>query len=263
MDPMSFQKTKDEDRFLKACRKQQGSWPSREKRGYSLNLNKRIEIENSEPIVDHSVSRDVSFSTDEISFLGTLLLDPNGERRNAVQPLSPLAHHVVKAEQPAKSEPAPSFAMEASKSGKKHSGSTSQRAPTKRKNKRSTWTPEEDKRLKEEVNLRANRRYYGMWKEIALSIGGKHTHKECHDRYTKNLDPNLNKGRWKREEDEHLRRLLSLPEMKSSNGEYKWPAIARRLKRCPKQVGLECIMMVVCIHKTISFVGSRTFSKQC
>ena len=236
MDPMSFHKTKDEDRFLKACRKQQNSWPSREKRGFALPLNKRIEIENSEPIVDHSVSRDVSFSTDEISFLGTLLLDPSGERRLAAHPLSPVSLHPVKSEHPIKKpQEIPQIEKTVKKSKVKQN---SQRPPTKRKNKRSTWTPEEDKRLKEEVNLRSNRRYYGMWKEIALSIGGKHTHKECHDRYTKNLDPNLNKGRWKREEDEHLRRLLSLPEMKSSNGDYKWPAIARKLKRCPKQVSL-------------------------
>lgn len=223
MDPMLFQK-----RYV------------REEQPYSNNTRQDIstEFHGSEPMVRPCTGSNVAFSNDEISFLGTLLLDDS--RFNISFP-EPRNHHSM------------DFSAQIKENIEPKGEATVRK---RRRNKRSTWTAEEDALLKREMTIRDNKRYYGMWKEIAASIGGKHTHKECHDRFTKNLDPKLNKGRWTIEEDQHFRSLLALPEMQTNIGDFKWPAIARKLKRCPKQVLIRLIQLVK------RLLGPGTFSEQ-
>lgn len=68
------------------------------------------------------------------------------------------------------------------------------------KNSRYTWTAEEDERLISLVNLHGPRK----WSVIAQALGTSKPAKQCRERYTNHLDPDIKKGDWTLEEDSHI-----------------------------------------------------------
>ena len=86
----------------------------------------------------------------------------------------------------------------------------------KRRNQR--FTPEEDKKLKRLVNNFGET----AWDDIAELMDGRNA-RQCHDRWTSYLSPNINKAPWTPEED---RRIVKLqPHFKG-----KWVEMSKRFK---------------------------------
>ncbi|KAL2517052.1 myb domain protein [Abeliophyllum distichum] len=88
------------------------------------------------------------------------------------------------------------------------------------------WTEEEDKQLTEVVQ-----RFKGRnWKKIAEYISGR-TDVQCLHRWQKVLNPEVVKGPWTKEEDEHIIELVR------KYGCRKWSVIAKSL---PGRIGKQC-----------------------
>lgn len=99
------------------------------------------------------------------------------------------------------------------------------RGPTRRSSQ-AGWTEEEDNQLIAVVK-KFNRR---NWKKIAESIPGR-TDVQCLHRWQKVLDPELVKGPWRKEEDDHIIELVE------KYGCKKWSVIAKSL---PGRIGKQC-----------------------
>ncbi|KAJ0229791.1 SANT/Myb domain-containing protein [Hirschfeldia incana] len=105
--------------------------------------------------------------------------------------------------------------------------------PTRRSTK-GGWTPEQDKLLMNGV-----RRYKGKnWKKIAECVPGRKdkrkTGVQCQHRWLKVLNPNLNKGPWRKEEDDLLSELVMVF---TENDKPKWSKISKQL---PGRIGKQC-----------------------
>ncbi|KAG2331015.1 hypothetical protein Bca52824_002195 [Brassica carinata] len=105
--------------------------------------------------------------------------------------------------------------------------------PTRRSTK-GGWTPEQDKLLMIGV-----RRYKGKnWKMIAECVPGRKdkrkTDVQCQHRWLKVLNPNLNKGPWRKEEDDLLSELVNVF---IENDKPKWSKISKQL---PGRIGKQC-----------------------
>ncbi|KAA8521131.1 hypothetical protein F0562_011716 [Nyssa sinensis] len=88
------------------------------------------------------------------------------------------------------------------------------------------WTEEEDNLLTEVV-----RKFNGRnWKKIAEIIPGR-TDVQCLHRWQKVLNPELVKGPWTKEEDDHILKLVE------KYGCKKWSVIAKSL---PGRIGKQC-----------------------
>ncbi|XP_071703522.1 transcription factor MYB3R-3-like [Rutidosis leptorrhynchoides] len=88
------------------------------------------------------------------------------------------------------------------------------------------WTEEEDTILADVV-----KKYNGRnWKKIALSVPGR-SDVQCLHRWQKVLDPELVKGPWTKEEDDHIKELVE------KHGCKKWSLIAKYL---PGRIGKQC-----------------------
>lgn len=70
---------------------------------------------------------------------------------------------------------------------------------TSMKKKRTIFTKEEDKRLMKAVEDFGD----GNWRVIAFCVGNR-TSRQCHDRWSKFLNPSINRSEWTKEEDELL-----------------------------------------------------------
>ncbi|XP_061591015.1 v-myb avian myeloblastosis viral oncogene homolog-like 2a [Cololabis saira] len=88
-----------------------------------------------------------------------------------------------------------------------------------------TWTLEEDENLKILVNNFGKR----DWRTIASFLPGR-TETQCMRRWKTDLDPNLLRGHWSKEEDEKI------SDMVSKHGKH-WALIARQLKG---RLGKQC-----------------------
>jgi len=79
------------------------------------------------------------------------------------------------------------------------------------------WTEEEDKKVTELVNM------YGLkkWKIVASYLPGR-IGKQCRERWTNHLDPNIKKGNWEPQEDD----IIISNQAKLGN---KWAAISKLL----------------------------------
>ncbi|PRP77321.1 hypothetical protein PROFUN_05566 [Planoprotostelium fungivorum] len=97
--------------------------------------------------------------------------------------------------------------------------------PQQRTNK-SSWSAEEDARLKEAIENSKTRN----WKQIAEGIHGR-THTQCLHRWQKVLDPQLVKGAWTKEEDDLLTKLVR------ETGPKNWSQIANNLSG---RIGKQC-----------------------
>ena len=64
--------------------------------------------------------------------------------------------------------------------------------------KRTTWTPEEDARLSAAVAA-----YGSSWVDVAANVPGRHND-QCRERWTDQLNPNINRSEWSEEEDRVL-----------------------------------------------------------
>ncbi|CAH8332880.1 unnamed protein product [Eruca vesicaria subsp. sativa] len=105
--------------------------------------------------------------------------------------------------------------------------------PTRRSTK-GGWTPEQDKLLMNGVQ-----RYKGKnWKKIAECVPGRKdkrkTDVQCQHRWLKVLNPNLNKGPWRKEEDDLLSELANVF---IENDKPKWSKISKQL---PGRIGKQC-----------------------
>lgn len=78
------------------------------------------------------------------------------------------------------------------------------------------WTAEEDELLKKVVS-----EGYKNWGDVAAKIEGR-TAKQCRERWSCNLDPNIVRGKWSAEEDDMISYLQSI----MGN---KWSKIAKKL----------------------------------
>nr|GEX50205.1 homeodomain-like protein [Tanacetum cinerariifolium] len=88
------------------------------------------------------------------------------------------------------------------------------------------WTDDEDNLLSEVV-----RKYNGKnWKKIAERIPGR-TDVQCLHRWQKVLNPEIIKGPWTKEEDDHITKLVE------ANSCMKWSVIAKDL---PGRIGKQC-----------------------
>ncbi|KAL0860456.1 hypothetical protein ABMA27_009841 [Loxostege sticticalis] len=90
---------------------------------------------------------------------------------------------------------------------------------------RGRWTKEEDKRLKMYVKM-----YSENWELIASQFSDR-SDVQCHQRWTKVVNPELVKGPWTKEEDEKVVELVT------KYGPKKWTLIARHLKG---RIGKQC-----------------------
>lgn len=88
------------------------------------------------------------------------------------------------------------------------------------KRKWTTWTPEEDKILTEAVK-KVKKLGKDNWLIIAKIVRTK-TNRQCRERWTQYLDPNINKSPWTPEEDENIVKY------KAQYGS-KWSLIAKCL----------------------------------
>ena len=105
-------------------------------------------------------------------------------------------------------------------------------------NKLRWWTEEEDKQLKDLVDLHGARN----WKKIA-SFFEDRSDVQCLHRWQKVLNPELVKGPWTIEEDQTLLRLVK------QYGAKNWSHIAKHLpgrigKQCRERLFFVIIMMV-------------------
>mmetsp|Transcript_2978 Transcript_2978/g.4030 ORF Transcript_2978/g.4030 Transcript_2978/m.4030 type:complete len:563 (+) Transcript_2978:276-1964(+) len=80
------------------------------------------------------------------------------------------------------------------------------------------WSTEEDAIL---LQLMSDHSNMGSWSDIAARIPGR-TPKQCRERWCLNLNPNINKGSWTREED---KKVIQYQQMLGN----KWAEIASRL----------------------------------
>ncbi|CAA7017366.1 unnamed protein product [Microthlaspi erraticum] len=92
--------------------------------------------------------------------------------------------------------------------------------------------------INDKLLTNAVRRYKGKnWKKIAECVPGrkdKRDYVQCNHRWLKVLNPNLNKGPWKKEEDDLLTQLVNVyPE----NDKPKWSKISKQL---PGRIGKQC-----------------------
>ncbi|KAH0840822.1 hypothetical protein HID58_092290 [Brassica napus] len=106
--------------------------------------------------------------------------------------------------------------------------------PTRRSTK-GGWTPEQDKLLMNGVW-----RYKGKnWKKIAECVPGRKdkrkTDVQCQHRWLKVLNPNLNKGPWRKEEDDLLSELVNVF---IENDKPKWSKISKQL---PGRIGKQAM----------------------
>ncbi|KAI3500269.1 hypothetical protein L1887_36088 [Cichorium endivia] len=107
-------------------------------------------------------------------------------------------------------------------SSRKRHGSSNQ---TKRSSQ-AGWTDHEDNLLTDVV-----KKYNGRnWKKIAERIPGR-TDVQCLHRWQKVLNPEIVKGPWTKEEDDHIIKMVD------SHGCMKWSVIAKDL---PGRIGKQC-----------------------
>ncbi|XP_041971913.1 myb protein isoform X2 [Aricia agestis] len=90
---------------------------------------------------------------------------------------------------------------------------------------RGRWTKEEDKRLKTYVKM-----YKDNWELIAAQFPDR-SDVQCHQRWTKVVNPELVKGPWTKQEDDKVMELVA------KYGPKKWTLIARHLKG---RIGKQC-----------------------
>ncbi|ELR25428.1 Myblike DNA-binding domain containing protein [Acanthamoeba castellanii str. Neff] len=112
--------------------------------------------------------------------------------------------------------------------GEKQSSKSKQ---TVRRSSRGKWTKEEDELLRRAVELHKGKN----WKTIASYFHGR-TNVQCLHRWQKVLNPQLVKGPWTKEEDELLRKYVSI------YGPKTWALIAKELggrigKQCRERLG--------------------------
>lgn len=74
-----------------------------------------------------------------------------------------------------------------------------QNLPNKTKKMRDPFTPQEDEKLKKLVSIFGTKN----WRIVAASLLGR-TPKQCRDRYTNYLAPEINHSEWNEEEDKLL-----------------------------------------------------------
>merc|ERR1712032_1045624 len=86
--------------------------------------------------------------------------------------------------------------------------------------KKGTWTTEEDMELQRMVQTHGTKGVRA-WKAIEAGMSFQRTRKQCRERWTNFLDPNLNRGPWTEEED---RKLIYL----ASTGK-NWKAIMKEM----------------------------------
>ncbi|XP_010431743.1 PREDICTED: transcription factor MYB39-like [Camelina sativa] len=84
--------------------------------------------------------------------------------------------------------------------------------------KKGPWTPEEDKKLTDYINIHG----YGNWRTLPKNAGLQRCGKSCRLRWTNYLRPDIKRGRFSFEEEETIIQLHSI----MGN---KWSAIATRL----------------------------------
>ncbi|EOA21034.1 hypothetical protein CARUB_v10001366mg [Capsella rubella] len=84
--------------------------------------------------------------------------------------------------------------------------------------KKGPWTPEEDKKLTDYINIHG----YGNWRTLPKNAGLERCGKSCRLRWTNYLRPDIKRGRFSFEEEETIIQLHSI----MGN---KWSAIAARL----------------------------------
>ncbi|KAL1199993.1 Transcription factor MYB3R-2 [Cardamine amara subsp. amara] len=123
-------------------------------------------------------------------------------------------------------EVSPTFVIDSAQGYRRVSG------PTRRSTK-GGWTPEEDKLLTNAV-LRYKAK---NWKKIAECVPewkDKRTDVQCQHRWLKVLNPNLNKGPWRKEEDDMLSELVK---NYSENDKPQWSKISKQL---PGRIGKQC-----------------------
>ena len=80
------------------------------------------------------------------------------------------------------------------------------------------FSPDEDQRLRELVKQFGEK----DWDEIAANMKGRNE-RQCHDRWTYYLSPNINNSPWTKEEDDLLLDL-------SKKLNYKWVKISKHFK---------------------------------
>jgi hypothetical protein len=95
-----------------------------------------------------------------------------------------------------------------------------------RRSSRGKWTKEEDELLRRAVELHKGKN----WKTIASYFHGR-TNVQCLHRWQKVLNPQLVKGPWTKEEDELLRKYVSI------YGPKTWALIAKELGG---RIGKQC-----------------------
>eukprot|EP00941_MAST-03F_sp_MAST-3F-sp1_P003735 g3735.t1 len=88
--------------------------------------------------------------------------------------------------------------------------------------KKGHWSVEEDELLVSRLNMKTMSGDFD-WKAIAQGLSGRSV-KQCRERWTLHLDPNIKKGNWKKYEDEIILR-------KQKEVGNQWAVIARSLKR--------------------------------
>jgi nuclear transport factor 2 (NTF2) superfamily protein len=95
-----------------------------------------------------------------------------------------------------------------------------------RRSSRGKWTKEEDELLRRAVELHKGKN----WKTIASYFHGR-TNVQCLHRWQKVLNPQLVKGPWTKEEDELLKKYVSI------YGPKTWALIAKELGG---RIGKQC-----------------------
>jgi hypothetical protein len=178
---------------------------------------------NRNPLVDIGVSyvleNGATLSADDIITVRTVLerfLQGSLNRNDAITLLAPLvgaAQVIDKLDQVIRTPPTPLPNLSAPP------------RPTVRAKTR-PWSPYEDQRL-----LAAIHRFGTLnWFAVACFVGNSRTKAQCHQRWTRSLDPNLNKERWTPEQDSQLLLLVAL------YGDKAWSRISADLgNRCDVQ----------------------------
>jgi hypothetical protein len=88
------------------------------------------------------------------------------------------------------------------------------------------WSSYEDQRLLAAIHRLGTRDWLG----IAAFVGNNRTKSQCYQRWTRGLDPNINKTRWTPEQDSHLLMLVSL------YGNKAWSRVSSEIgNRCDVQ----------------------------
>ena len=93
-------------------------------------------------------------------------------------------------------------------------------ANPKTRTKAHNWTPSEDRRLIQAVEMVGTKN----WSKIAQLVGNGRTRSQCSQRWSRCLDPQISREKWTKDEDKKLLQLVKI------HGTRSWVKVAEQLE---------------------------------